>query len=117
MRGAAVHWSVWSGLSPEHERSLLDREVDLIVAGDVGEEIEGLVRHHVLTEPFFLAVPRSYQGPTDDLGELARRLDLVRYSQQASAPTRIVVLAGRRWFAQATTRPTAPWSVPAWAGR
>lgn len=84
MRGAAVHWSVWSGLSPEHERSLLDREVDLIVAGDVMEDLEGLVRHHVLTEPFFLAVPKSYRGPTDDLTELARRLDLVRYSARST---------------------------------
>jgi DNA-binding transcriptional LysR family regulator len=84
MRGAAVHWSVWSGLSPEHERSLLDREVDLIVAGDVGEDEEGLVRHHVLTEPFFLAVPRAYQGPTDDLNGLAQRLDLVRYSARST---------------------------------
>jgi hypothetical protein len=38
------------------------------------------LRHRVLAEPFFLAVPAAYEGPLDDLAALAGHLDLVRFN-------------------------------------
>jgi hypothetical protein len=35
-----------------------------------------------LKEPFFIAVPKSYEGRTDSLSELAQSLDLVRFSSR-----------------------------------
>ncbi len=83
LRDAAVQWSVRSGLSPEHETALLAREVDIVVAGDVMQDTQGIQRHELLREPFVLAVPMSYQGPLDSLEMLSRSLDLVRYTKRS----------------------------------
>ncbi len=80
LRDAAVQWSVRAGLSPEHERALLGREVDIVIAGDVMQDTEGLVRHDILREPFFLALPASYTGKADSLADLCSAFDLVRHS-------------------------------------
>jgi DNA-binding transcriptional LysR family regulator len=83
LRDAAVQWSVRSGLSPEHEAALLAREVDIVVAGDVMQDTPGIERHELLREPFVLAVPQSYEGPTDTLDTLSRGLDFVRYTKRS----------------------------------
>ena len=83
LRDAAVQWSVRSGLSPEHEAALLAREVDIVVAGDVLQDGQGIERHQLLREPFVLAVPRSYEGPLDTLETLSRGLDMVRYTKRS----------------------------------
>jgi len=83
--GAAVaQWSVFSGLSPAHERALLAREVDVIVAPeDALEDAQDLARFELLSEPYFLALPGGWDGPADSLAALAGRLDLVRYSARS----------------------------------
>jgi DNA-binding transcriptional LysR family regulator len=83
LRDAAVQWSVRSGLSPEHEAALLAREVDIVVAGDVMQDAQGIERHELLREPFVLAVPQSYEGPSDTLEALSRALDFVRYTKRS----------------------------------
>ncbi len=83
LRNAAVQWSVRSGLSPEHEAALLAREVDIVVAGDVMQDAQGIERHALLREPFVLAVPASYEGPQDSLESLSRNLDMVRYTKRS----------------------------------
>jgi DNA-binding transcriptional LysR family regulator len=83
LRDAAVQWSVRSGLSPEHEEALLAREVDIVVAGDVMQDAQGIERRDLLHEPFVLAVPTSYEGPVDTLEALSRALDLVRYTNRS----------------------------------
>jgi DNA-binding transcriptional LysR family regulator len=83
LRDAAIQWSVRSGLSPEHEKALLAREVDIAVASDVMQAAQGLERHDLLREPFVLAVPGSYDGPVDTLEALSRALDLVRYTNRS----------------------------------
>lgn len=83
LSGAALQWSVRSGLSPDHEEALLAREVDIVVASDVMQDTEGLVRHDLLREPFCLAVPADYEGPVQTLEELSGALALVRYSPRS----------------------------------
>ena len=83
LRPAARQWSVRSGLSPDLEQALLGREADVIMSGEVMEDTPDLVRFDVLFEPFFLVVPRGYDGPTDSLEALGGRLDLVRYSTRS----------------------------------
>jgi len=83
VRSAALHWSVWSGLSPSHERALMERQVDIVVCGDTLEDTEQILRYDLLTEPFFLAVPAVYDGDVSSLAALAQRLDLVRYSSRS----------------------------------
>ena len=84
LRGMAARWSVWSGLSASHREALLAREVDIIITADAdalgGADLE---RHDILTEPHLLALPARYTGPVDDLAELARTMDFIRFSARS----------------------------------
>jgi len=79
----AVNWSVWSGLHPELRAAFVRRELDLIVSTDELRDMPGLVRHRLLSEPYFLALPGDYHGPTDSLPAIARHLDLIRYTSRS----------------------------------
>lgn len=84
LRDVALHWSVWSGHSTDHQGALLAREVDIvIVSGEVLEHSDRLVRHDVLVEPYFVVLPRSYDGPVDSLPALANSMDLVRHAARS----------------------------------
>ncbi|MGZ9810618.1 LysR family transcriptional regulator [Pseudoroseicyclus sp. H15] len=56
---------------------LLDaRALDVIVAADIGAEIDGMERHPLFEEPFVLAVPRGFEeGP-----RALKRSPLIRYT-------------------------------------
>jgi len=84
LRHTAEQWSILSGLSPSHTDGLLGRTLDVIVATEAAEERTDLDRHHILTEPFVLALPRNWTATADDLHALAARLDLVRYSGRSA---------------------------------
>lgn len=73
---------VWSGLAYGHAQALLNRQVDIIVTTDALEDVDGLVRRPVLTEPFVLAVPlaRADQFAAMDLRQLAQSAPLIRFS-------------------------------------
>ena len=68
-----------AGLATDHQALLRMRRADLVITSDPFYDLEGLERHAVLREPFLLAVPGSYKGPTEDLSSLARELPLVRF--------------------------------------
>jgi len=71
-------------LSSNHERALLAREVDIvIVSSEALEESDRLVRHDILLEPFFLALPASFDGPVDSISALASQMDFVRYTARS----------------------------------
>jgi DNA-binding transcriptional LysR family regulator len=84
LRGMASRWSVWSGLSSSHRDALLAREVDIIITADAdalgGADLE---RHDILTEPHLLVLPAHCIGPVDDLTELARTMDFIRFSARS----------------------------------
>ena len=80
----AETWVLRSGLTARHEQALLAREVDLLVVEGALEHVEGLERHHILSEPLLVAVPRSHPTPpATKLEDLTRHLSLVRYSPES----------------------------------
>ena len=81
--------SLFSGLSSDHQNLLRNRRADLAVTSDPFFDIEGLTRHPVLTEQFLLVTPKGYDGPVDDLFQLAKTLPLVRFSRETPAGMRI----------------------------
>lgn len=84
MKGAATHWCLWSGLAPAHSESLLSHRVDLVVSSDTQLQSHPNLRHwRLLLDPYVVAVPEGYSGPTDDLQQLNHQLTLVRYSQRS----------------------------------
>ncbi|MBB3769642.1 DNA-binding transcriptional LysR family regulator [Angulomicrobium tetraedrale] len=77
--------SLLSGLTASHGGALLTRQLDLLVgAGDL-DDIEGLERWPLLTEPYVLLMPAHLPRPgrTGDLEELVRQLPLVRFSARS----------------------------------
>jgi DNA-binding transcriptional LysR family regulator len=70
-----------SGLAQEQARALLARELDLIVTSDAMDDVDGLERQPLLSEPFLLLVPAELsERVSSDLKELANQYPLVRFS-------------------------------------
>ncbi len=77
--------SLLSGLTASHAGALLTRQLDLLVGADDLDEIEGLERWPLVTEPYVLLLPAALPAPARvvDLGELARQVPLVRFSARS----------------------------------
>ena len=77
--------SILSGLTASHAGALLTRQLDLLVGADDLDEIEGLERWPLLTEPYVLLMPAALPAPARpaDLAQLAAALPLVRFSARS----------------------------------
>jgi DNA-binding transcriptional LysR family regulator len=78
-----------TGLASDHQELLRNREVDLIITSDALYDVDGLERHILMTEPFYLVLPRTFDGPVKDLASLAEKLPLVRFTAKAPVGRRI----------------------------
>lgn len=76
----AAHWSLVTGQSHQHADALLARKVDIIVSDDAVANHPELYRRCIIREPFVLAVPKGFAGPTTNLKTLAASGDFIRYS-------------------------------------
>jgi DNA-binding transcriptional LysR family regulator len=77
--------SILSGLTASHVSALVTRQLDLLVgAGDL-DEIEGLERWPLLSEPYVLLMPAELPPPSRaaDLEVLAATTPLVRFSARS----------------------------------
>lgn len=83
--GLAEEVSIRSGLTAAHASALLTRQLDLLAGLDELDEMEGLERHLLFTEPYVLILPAGTAPPQrpDDLARLASDLPLVRYSARS----------------------------------
>lgn len=77
--------SLLSGLTAAHAGALLTRQLDLLVGADALDEIEGLERWPLLTEPYLLLMPAHLPAPSRvaDIEELTRTVPLVRFSARS----------------------------------
>jgi len=75
--------SILSGLTAAHASALLSRQMDLLVGLDELEDVEGLERLALLTEPYVLLLPAGAPVPTrlEELRQMA--LPLVRFSARS----------------------------------
>lgn len=75
--------SVLSGLTAAHASALLSRQMDLLVGLDELEDVEGLDRFALFTEPYVLLLPAGRAAPVavSDLGRL--ELPMVRFSARS----------------------------------
>lgn len=83
--------SFHSGLTHEQVQGLLTRQVDMIVTGDAMDDLDGLDRYPLLTEPFVLVVPVAW-GTAEaggDLQQLAARYPLIRFSARSQIGAQI----------------------------
>ncbi|QIB34933.1 LysR family transcriptional regulator [Ancylobacter pratisalsi] len=77
--------SMLSGLTASHAGALLTRQLDLLVGADDLDEIEGLERWPLMSEPYVLLMPAAIAPPARpaDLSGLAQTLPLVRFSARS----------------------------------
>lgn len=78
---SATRLTFRSGLAQDQSRALLARELDLIVTSDAMDDVDGLERQPLFSEPFLLLLPTELPARTaTDLKQLANQYPLVRYS-------------------------------------
>ncbi len=78
-----------AGQSGNHERLLRTKQADLAITSNPFLDMDGLERHHVLTERYLLVLPETYDGPTDSLEAIQTRLPLVRFGDTTNAGRQI----------------------------
>ena len=72
-----------AGLATDHQIALNARHIDIAVTSDPQFDTSDYQCIPILEEPFFLVLPQGYDGPTDDIHEISKRLSLVRFSADA----------------------------------
>lgn len=78
-----------AGQSGNHEHLLRTKQADLAITSNPFLDMDGLERHHVLTERYLLVLPEAYDGPTDSLEAIQKRLPLVRFGDTTNAGRQI----------------------------
>ncbi|WP_234999166.1 LysR family transcriptional regulator [Ruegeria sp. AU67] len=78
-----------AGQSGNHEHLLRTKQADLAITSNPFLDMDGLERHHVLTERYLLVLPEAYEGPTDSLEAIQTRLPLVRFGDTTNAGRQI----------------------------
>ncbi|WP_233494809.1 LysR family transcriptional regulator [Ruegeria sp. A3M17] len=78
-----------AGQSGNHEHLLRTKQADLAITSNPFLDMDGLERHHVLTERYLLVLPETYDGPTDSLEAIQTRLPLVRFGDTTNAGRQI----------------------------
>ncbi|MEX0284947.1 MAG: LysR family transcriptional regulator [Paracoccaceae bacterium] len=78
-----------AGQSGNHEHLLRTKQADLAITSNPFLDMDGLERHHVLTEKYLLVLPGVYDGPTDSLDAVLERLPLVRFGDTTNAGRQI----------------------------
>src|SRR5581483_10873383 len=79
-----------SGLAHDQSQGLLTRNLDLIITSEAMDDVDGLDRYLLLTEPFLLLIPKEMRvAPPIDLKALAARESLIRFSARSQMGAQI----------------------------
>jgi DNA-binding transcriptional LysR family regulator len=80
-----------SGLTHDQASGLLDRSLDVIITGDAMDELDGLERYPIFTEPYLLLLPASLKADRDaiDMKQLAAAHSLIRFSARSHVGAQI----------------------------
>lgn len=78
-----------AGQSGNHEHLLRTKQADLAITSNPFLDMDGLERHHILTERYLLVLPDAYDGPTESLEAIQTRLPLVRFGDTTNAGRQI----------------------------
>lgn len=88
-RYAVEDITLHAGQSGNHEHLLRTKQADLAITSNPFLDMDGLERHHVLTEKYLLVLPQAYDGPTGNLDAIQKRLPLVRFGDTTNAGRQI----------------------------
>ncbi|OGA52996.1 MAG: hypothetical protein A3F74_17815 [Betaproteobacteria bacterium RIFCSPLOWO2_12_FULL_62_58] len=87
----AQRLSFHSGLAHDQAEGLLTRNLDMIVVGDALDDVDGLDRYPILSEPYVLVLPERMAAEVDiaDLKHLAASHALIRFSARSQTGDQI----------------------------
>lgn len=89
LRDQVENWQIWSGNSPNQHQELLSHEVDILVtASRELDDLRGMDKYDIFSEPFLLVFPGSYEGQTDDF-KLLEDMPFIRYTSRSAMGRRI----------------------------
>lgn len=92
LKTTATHLSFRSGLAHDHAEGLLSRNLDFIITSDSLDDVDGLERYVIMSEPFLLLLPERL-GTTisdlQDLKKLATEHSLIRFSARSQIGVQI----------------------------
>lgn len=91
LKTTATHLSFRSGLAHDQAEGLLSRNLDFIITSDPLDDVDGLERHVILTEPFLLLMPQNLDSTSEspDLKFLAAAHPLIRFSARSQIGAQI----------------------------
>ncbi len=80
-----------SGLAHDQAEGLLSRNIDLIISSDAMDDVDGLDRYLILTEPFVLLLPEKLAAANamPELKTLAAGHSLIRFSARSQIGAQI----------------------------
>ncbi len=82
-------WQIWSGNSPGQHQELLSHEVDILITASRDlDNVVGMERYDIFSEPIVLVFPSSYKGQTKDLEKL-QEMPFIRYTSRSAMGLRI----------------------------
>lgn len=82
LKSSIRYMSISAGLARTLRLGLTDRSLDLIIVNDPMDDVDGLQRHHLLTESYILVVPHSiiFKDRNVDIGALSQALPFIRWN-------------------------------------
>lgn len=91
LHDTATRLSFRSGLAHDQSEGLLSRSLDIIITTDALEDLDGLDRFPILSEPFVLLIPAPYPAAQShaDLKRLAAAHPLIRFSARSQMGAQI----------------------------
>jgi len=91
LKTTATHLSFRSGLAHDQAEGLLNRSLDFIITSDPMDDVDGLERYVILSEPFLLLMPKNLGATAEpvDLKFLAAAHPLIRFSARSQIGTQI----------------------------
>lgn len=91
LKTTATHLSFRSGLAHDHAEGLLSRNLDFIITSDSLDDVDGLERYVIMSEPFLLLLPEKLGTVSDlqDLKKLATAHSLIRFSARSQIGVQI----------------------------
>jgi DNA-binding transcriptional LysR family regulator len=81
LRRSAAKLTIGSGFSATRMRAVADRELDFVITSDESPLLPGVTMAPILTEPFLIVAPESYQGDPRAIKPLSETLDLIRFGR------------------------------------
>lgn len=91
LKTTATHLSFRSGLAHDQAEGLLSRNLDFIITSDPLDDVDGLERYLILSEPFVLLLPEKMSAvhELNDLKRLAAAHSLIRFSARSQIGAQI----------------------------